>query len=144
MNKTKGWKKDGPQTRSNWTDPSLKFLDWVNAFEFEKTLLGKIGYFLETRFQVRRISLLFLGCLALSYLVFFSFDIPYHVQVGTVSQTTIKSPISMDVTDDIATESKRLQAEMSVPPVFDFDPDVFESISNRIYRSFLDVRAHRE
>ncbi len=145
MNKNKGRGKDSsPVSRTNWTDPSLKFLDWVNTFEFEKTFIGRIGHHLETRFRIRYISLIFLGCLGLSYLVFFSFEVPYHVQIGTVAHNSIKSPISIDVVDDVATESKRVQAELMVPPVFDYDPKVFDDLSNRIYKAFETMRAHRQ
>lgn len=145
MSKSKGRGKDSsPVSRVNWTDPSLKFLDWVNTFEFEKTFVGRIGQYLEKRFHIRYLALTFIGCLGLSYLVFFSFEVPYHVQVGTIAHNSVKSPINIDVVDDVATESKRFQAESSVPPVFDYDPKVFDDLSNRIYKAFEMMRAHRQ
>lgn len=145
MNRSKGRGKDSQQvTRPNWTDPSQKFLDWVNTFEFEKTFIGRIGHYLETRFHIRYLALTFLGCLGLSYLVFFSFEAPYHVQVGAIAHNSVKSPISIDVVDDIATESKRVQAELTVPPVFDYDAKVFDDLSNRIYKGFESMRSHRQ
>ncbi len=144
MNKSKGRGKDtSPVSRENWTDPSLKFLDWVNAFEFEKTFIGRVGYYLEKRFHLRYLALTFLGCFGLAYLVFYSYEANYHVQVGIVARSSIKSPINIDVVDDVATESKRFQAELSVPPVFDYDSKVFDELSNRIYKGFEMMRAHR-
>lgn len=145
MSKSKGRGKDSsPVSRTNWTDPSLKFLDWVNTFEFEKTFIGRIGHYLEKRFHLRYLTFTFLGCLGLAHLVFFSFEGHYNFQVGAVAHNSIKSPINIDVVDDVATESKRFQAELSVPPVFDYDPKVFDDLSNRIYKGFELMRVHRQ
>lgn len=144
MNKPKGWQKDSnTHSRTNWTDPSLKFLDWVNTFEFEKTFLGKIGSLLETKLRLRFVSVLFLGCLGLSYIVFFSFDVPYHAQIGAVAHNSINSPIAIDVVDDITTESRRVQAEMAVPPVFDYEAKISDDIASKVYKSFELMRTHR-
>ncbi|MDZ4662041.1 MAG: HDIG domain-containing protein [Pseudomonadota bacterium] len=137
-------KKKQPPTRTNWVDPSQKFLEWVDSFNFEKTYFGKIGNFLEQRLNIRKISLIFIGCLILSYTVFFSFNTIYSGRVGEIARRDIKSPISVEVVDDIATESKRLASEQSVPPVFDYDLDVFSLISNNVYNAFQAMRTHAE
>lgn len=144
MNKPGKPKKNQPPTRSNWVDPSQRFLEWVDSFNFEKTYFGKVGGFLERRFNARKISFIFFGCLILSYTIFFSFNTIFYGRVGEVARRDIKSPISIEVVDDIATEGKRLLAEQTVPPVFDYDLDVFSVIANNIYNAFQTMRAQAE
>lgn len=70
----------------------------------------------------------------------FSLDFAYHAQLGEVAPADIKSPISFQIVDEAATEEKRKAAELEVPPVFDFDPHLYEQVFNRIFGAFRDMR----
>lgn len=140
LKKSKFWKKDDVATRYKYVDHSRKFLDWVNQFGFEKTILGRLAYLLDEKFKLRQVALLFLYCLSLSFLLFYDFEVLPITNVGRVATADIKSPISFSMVDEVATEEKRKEAEESVPPVFDYDPDVYENIFNQVYKSFWELR----
>jgi cyclic-di-AMP phosphodiesterase PgpH len=57
-----------------------------------------------------------------------------------VATEEIKSPISFQMVDEVASEEKRKIAEESIPPVFDYDPNTYEQLINRVYRSFRRMR----
>lgn len=137
--KKSGHKKD-IHSRHNYVDHSRRFLEWVNSLGFDHTPVGKLVNRLDKRFSLRRLALIFLFCLGLSLLVFFDFDYVYDAKVGSVATADIQSPISFQIVDEVATEEKRLEAEKSVPPVFDYDPNVFESLINRIYKAYKIVK----
>ena len=126
--------------RSNYVDPSQQFVQWINRFEFEKTWFGRIALRLEERFRLRRICVLFLFCISLSYLLFYDFDFFYQQKIGEVAAADFKSPVSFEVVDHVATEEKKSSAEKSIPPVFDLDLDVYERISGNVFRAFESMR----
>ena len=126
--------------RTQYVDPSHHFLNWVNQLGFEKSALGRIAYVLDRRFGLRRILLLFLFALGLSFLMFWDFEVPGNYSVGDVAQADIKSPINVTVLDQVATEEKRIAAEKAQPVLLDYDFDVYEPLYNRIYKSFRDMR----
>ena len=141
MSKGKFGSRDGShKTRSNYVDPSQQFVNWINRFEFEKTWFGRVALQLEERFRVRRICVLFLFCISLSYLLFYDFDFFYQQQIGQVAASDVKSPVSFEVTDHVATEEKRTKAEKAIPSVFDFDVDVMDRTSNKVFRGFQEMR----
>ena len=141
MLKNKYGSKDGQaKKRMNYVDPSQQFIHWINRFEFEKMWFGRIALFLEERFNIRRVCVLFLFCLTLSYLLFYDFDFFYQQQIGQVATADFKSPVSFEVIDHVATEEKRTRAEHAIPAVFDLDPAVFEGISNNVFRAFQKMR----
>jgi putative nucleotidyltransferase with HDIG domain len=121
-------------------DPTQRFLHWVQALPWEQRTFRRWCQALNERFRIKTWSLIFLFCLLLSFLVFFSLDFAYHAQLGEVAIADIKSPLSFQIVDEQATEEKRHTAEIDVPPVFDFDPHLYEQVFNRIYRSFRDMR----
>lgn len=133
-----------PQTkhkkRSNYVDPSQQFVQWINRFEFEKTWFGRIASRLEERFRIRRICVLFLFCITLSYLLFYDFDFFYQQKIGDVAASDFKSPVSFEVVDHVATEEKRTAAEKAIPPVFDLDLEVFDRISGNVFKAFQQMR----
>ena len=133
---------DEVHTRTRYLDHSRRFLEWVDSLGFEHSPLGRLAHHLDQKLGIRRISLLFLFTLSLSFLLFYDFEFPYQVNVGNVASNDINSPISFTVVDEIATERKRLEAESSMPPVFDYYPDVYENVYNRIYKSFRQMREH--
>ena len=140
-----GKKSDAPNTRVNYEDHSLKFLEWSKHLGFEKTYFGRlftqIFNELERRFQIKRIGAIFLFCLGLSYLVFFQLELPYDFRVGEVTKYEVSSPFSFEMTDEVTTEEKRLRAEFAIPVVYDYDTSVFERVSSGVYRSFRNQRA---
>ncbi len=126
--------------RTQYVDPSHQFLNWVNQLGFEKSYLGRVAFYLEHRFGLRRILLLFLFALGLSFLMFWDFSVPTNYSVGDVAQADIKSPMNVTVVDEVATEEKRTAAEKAEPVLLDYDFDVYEPLYNRIYKSFRDMR----
>ncbi|MCB0406941.1 MAG: HDIG domain-containing protein, partial [Bdellovibrionales bacterium] len=144
MNKSKSTtskpKKVEFRTRYNYMDQSKRFLDWVNNLGFEQTSFGRIMHKLDDRFNIRQIAVLFFFSLCLSFLVFYEFDFSYNARVGDVAKTEIKSPISFQIVDEIATEEKRREAEMAVPPVFDYDPKIYDNLFRKIFLSFRNMR----
>jgi cyclic-di-AMP phosphodiesterase PgpH len=139
MGKSKG-NREVLQHRSKYIDHSLRFLDWVNGLGFERTRLGRLIQHFDDRFRLRRISLLFLFSLGLSVLMFYDFDFTYSARVGERVTHDIKSPLSIEVVDDVATEEKRKAAENAVPMVFDFDRSSFEDVYAHVYTSFRKMR----
>jgi putative nucleotidyltransferase with HDIG domain len=128
------------QARSKYIDHSLRFLDWVNELGFERTRLGVWAQKLDDAFRLRRLSLLFLFSLALSVLLFYDFDFSYSVRIGEQVSHDIKSPLDLEVVDEVSTEEKRKLAEKTVPMVFDYDGAAFEDLYGHVYASFRRMR----
>jgi cyclic-di-AMP phosphodiesterase PgpH len=139
-NASKTSTRESLQQRSKYIDQSLEFLDWVNRLGLEKTIVGRIAQELDERFRLRRILLLFLFSLGLSFLLAFDFDFTYQYQPGDLAQNDIKSPIGFQFVDEVSTAELRDQAAKKIPPVFDFDRNVFEDTFNRTYRAFRKMR----
>ena len=136
----KGGSREALQQRSRYIDHSLRFADWVNELGFEKTRLGRVFQRLDDTFQLRRLSLLFIFSLILSILMFFDFDFTFTAQVGEKATRDIKSPVALEVVDEISTEEKRKTAENQVPMVFDYDREAFEELYGRVYSAFRKMR----
>lgn len=116
-------------------------MDWVNSLGIEKTWLGKLIYILETSFRVRMTAILFLFTLALSFLITLEFDPIYTgYKEGDIAAIDIRSPITFGMVDESATGEKRVQAEESVPPIFRYDMEIYESMFDRIYSAFKEMR----
>jgi putative nucleotidyltransferase with HDIG domain len=138
-------KGESPQTRVNYEDHSLKFLDWVDSIGLEKTFFGRTLQTLEERLYIRRGAVVFIYCVLLSYTIFFQFDIPFNFDVGDVAKYDVASPIAFEMVDEVTTEEKRLKSEFSVPVVYDYDTNVFERVSMSLIQSFRSMRNyHRE
>ncbi len=137
-------KRNNPATRVNYEDHSLKFREWVDSIGLEKTILGRVIQLIEDKYFVRRAALIFLYCVALSYLIFFQISIPYKFSVGDVSTIDVISPIGFEMIDEVTTEEKRLKAEFSVPVVFDYDTNVYERVSTNVIHSFRTMRNYAE
>lgn len=136
MNKTK----KGIHYRKKYIDHSQKFLNWVENMGIEKTFLGKIAQFLEERFQLRRILLFFLFGVVLSFILFLEIEYTQNVIIGSFAKTDIKSPLNVQIIDEVATEAKRVEAERNVLPLFDYEPEAFEKVFNKVYVSFRHMR----
>ena len=66
----KNFPKESPKYRSKYVDHSRNFKEWVNQLGFEKTFLGRLALFLDTKFSLRRVALIFSYGLALAFLMF--------------------------------------------------------------------------
>ncbi len=127
-------------SRHNYTDHSRRFLDWVDGLGFEQTPLGRLLKDLDRRLGLRRVSFLFLFSLVLSSLIFYDFDFSPQVKEGEVASADIKSPVSFQMVDHVATEAKRREAMAAVPQVYDYDPELRDRIEGRIYTAFHNQR----
>lgn len=136
----RGSKQGEIHTRRQYVDHSLNFLNWVNQLGFEKSFLGRFAYYLDTRFGIRRILLLFLFSLGLSFLLFYDFEIMGEYSIGEMAPVDVKSPVSLVIVDEVATEEKRLAAEKTLPLVLDYEPQAFEAHYNRVYKAFRLMR----
>lgn len=136
----KGVNKSEIHTRRQYVDHSLNFLKWVNQLGFERSPLGRLAHHLDSQFSIRRVLLLFLFSLGLSFLLFYDFEMIGEYSVGEITPTDIKSPMSFVIVDEVATEEKRTQAEKSLPIILDYEFDAYEPIYNRIYKSFRTMR----
>ena len=140
----RGHRKNLPQDeihlRRKYVDHSLNFVKWVNQLGFERSALGRLAYFLDTKFSIRRVLLLFLFCLGLSFLLFYDFVLLGEYSIGEVALSDIKSPTNLVIVDEVASEEKRALAEKNLALVLDFDPQSFETHYNRIYKAFRTMR----
>ncbi|MAF91871.1 MAG: HD family phosphohydrolase [Bdellovibrionaceae bacterium] len=137
-------KKNGKQksvNRSKYQDQGDQFLNWVNSLGIERTFLGKMLYLLESSFKVRMTALLFVCSIFLAFLINLEFDPIYTgYKEGDIAAIDIRSPITFEMVDEIATAEKRVRAEESVPPIFRYDRDIYESLFDRVYSSFKEMR----
>jgi len=131
---------DEVHTRSRYTAPSRRFHDWIRGLRFEQTTFGHLVQAIDDRFSIKSWLFVFLFCLALSFVIFWDVDVFHEVASGDVAAADIKSPISFQMVDASASEEKRKIAEESIPPVFDYDPDTYEQLITRVYRSFRRMR----
>lgn len=128
-------------SRKKYIDPSRKFLDWVNSFSLEKTLLGRLVHRLDRRFGLRRMALLWMFCFTLSTFIFYNIEFTENLKAGNIAKTDVKSPIAFQIVDKDATEEKRLKAEVDTLPVFDYDSGIYEETLARVYSSFSQMRS---
>lgn len=140
MGKQKSGSRETLQARSKYIDHSLRFLDWVNDLGFERTRLGRWAKSADHAFQIRKLSIAFLFSLLLAGLIYYDFDFTYTVHVGETVTRDIKSPVNLEMVDDVATEEKRKIAERATAVVFDFDRETFEELYGRVYTSFRKMR----
>jgi len=143
MDKRKGiFRKSNGQVnwRSQYTAPSRRFVEWVHELGFEQTPLGRTLKRLEERLSLSNWALIFVYCLVLSFVIFWDVDVYHQVSLGDVAPIDITSPVSFQMTDEIATQEKRQLAEETIPPIFDYDQNVYEQLINRIYKSFRRMR----
>ncbi len=140
MGKQKNGSRETLKARSKYIDHSLRFLDWVNDLGFERTRMGRLAQRLDETFQVRKLSIAFLFSLMLAGLIYYDFDFSFAVNVGEVATRDLKSPVNLEMVDEVATEEKRSAAERTVPTIFDYDNETFEELYRRIYTTFRKMR----
>lgn len=120
MSKNRDWSRKTPkaqiQRRSKYEDHSRRFLEWVEGLGFPNTWLGELLISLDQRFHLRRLLGVFIFSLVLASLLLSEVDFIFNVRVGEVAATDIKSPVNLEFVDEVATEEKRREAEVAVPP----------------------------
>lgn len=137
--KTNGQGPKKPQVRSQ---QSTDFIAWVNKLGIERTWMGKFAHYLDSQFYLRKIGMLFLFTLGVSFLITWDFKSDYRGYLeGDLVTSDIKSPITFEVTDHDQAYQKRLDAQQSIPPVYDFDVDLYKQITSRVRYTFLSVQA---
>ncbi len=137
---SKFFSKEEAHTRSRYEDPGHQYSDWVHKLGLEKNFFNRWYNFLDEKYSLKQIFILFLFSLVLSYLIFFQMMIPHNLQVGKVSSSDMVSPYSFEMIDEVSTEEKRSRAEGIVPVVYDYDTGVFENTTSHIYRAFRLMR----
>src|SRR4051812_48228079 len=96
MNKSK---KIATHHRSKYVDHSLRFVNWVDSLGLEKTWFGHFASRMDERFRLRKLSLVFLFSLLLSFLLFVDFDLHYQARVGEIATSDIVSPLAFEFAD---------------------------------------------
>jgi putative nucleotidyltransferase with HDIG domain len=126
--------------RENYSDHSQKFHDWAQRMGIERSPILHFFLRIDERFLLRRFALVFFFAMLLA--IAMNFEIRTHVdyEVGDIAKEDIVSPVSFTMVDQFTTDERRGKASDSVPTVFDFDPLVFEQVSNHVYRSFRLMR----
>jgi cyclic-di-AMP phosphodiesterase PgpH len=136
----------GPQSdeihlRKKYTDHSNQFLGWVETLGLEKNPLVRMAVELDRKFQLRKLMLLFLFSLLLSWLVYLDFSTPGDFRVGEIVATDVKSPMNLQMVDEVSTETKRFEAEKNLPLILDHERDAFDPVYARIYKAFREQRS---
>lgn len=130
-----------PHMRHKYEDYTHPIVDWVNKLGLEKKWWGRALLRIESEFHLRRLVVL----LAFSFLIAWavSFELPMHInyEVGETAATTINSPISFQMIDDVSTEEQRRDSADRVLPVLDFDLNVFDRVSSRVLSTFRLLRS---
>lgn len=138
MQRQKKGKKDSPASRDHWEDPRPALLSFGRRWE--KTWWGRRLVDLEMRFKLRRLSLVFGFCFALSVLLFFPMRVPTDLRVGEPARVDVIAPISFEMVDEVTTEDKRNKAQAAVDDLYDYDPEVFSRVVAGIDRAFRNMR----
>lgn len=126
--------------RSKYMDPSRRFVEFMRDISFGRSGAFRFFNALDAKLRLRTSSLIFAFCLILSFMIFWDVDTYHEVQLGDVAPADIKAPMSFQMEDSMATEEKRRAAEESIPPIFDFDPNTYEQLITRVYKSFRSMR----
>jgi membrane-associated HD superfamily phosphohydrolase len=69
---------------------------------------------------------------------------PEHYQVGDVASADVKSTQDFLVEDESVTLKKRIEAEMAVPSVYDYDPSILQKAMGKMRNSFSLMRGYGE
>ncbi len=136
----KGSSRDQKHHRSKYVDHSAKFLDWVNSLRWERTGLGRLASHLEENYSVKKLAGLFLFTFLLSFLIIYDFEVPYKLVLGEQATRDIRSPMTFEVVDEVATRQKQIDEEESQPPIFDFDPRPNRELVNKFILATRDLR----
>ncbi len=122
--------------RKKYSDQSLHFMQWTQQMKSEKNWIGRLLIFFDKRNYLKQLMYIFLIASVLSYFLYSDFNFSYKVKKNDIVAADIKSPFSFTFVDEIETENKKIEADKSVLPVFDYDSQVFEGKYSNIYKAF--------
>lgn len=131
---------DQPHMRHKYEDYTHPIVDWVNRLGLEKTWWGRLLLEAENKFSLRRLFVLMTFSFLIAWVISFELPLPISYDVGEKASTTLNSPMSFQMVDEVTTAEQRRNAASRVLPVFEFDVDVFERLSSRILFSFRSLR----
>lgn len=129
-----------PHMRYKYEDYTHPIVDWVNKLGLEKKWWGRILLRAEARLHLRRLFVLMVFSFIVAWVVSFELPIPISYEVGEIASTTLSSPITFQMVDEVSTEEHRREAASRVLPVFEFDVDVFDRVSSRLLFTFRLLR----
>lgn len=115
-------------------------VDWVNKLGLEKKWWGRLLLKAEERLHIRRLFVLMSFCFLIAWLVSFELPVPISYEVGEVATTTLSSPLTFQMIDEVSTEEQRRDAAARVLPVFEFDVDVFDRVTSHLLYTFRMLR----
>lgn len=115
-------------------------VDWVNRLGLEKTWWGRLLLKAEATFNLRRLFVLMLFSFILAWVVSFELPVPVSYDVGEIATTTLSSPMSFQMIDEVSTEEQRREAAARVLPIFDFDVEAYDKVSSRLLHTFRQLR----
>lgn len=126
--------------RYKYEDYTHPIVDWVNKLGLEKTWWGRLLLKAEAKLHLRRLFVLLLFSFLIAWAVSFELTFPVSYDVGDVATTTISSPLSFQMIDEVSTEEQKREAAARILPVFEYDVDVFERVSSRLMHTFRMLR----
>jgi len=127
--------------RHKYEDYTHPIVDWVNKLGLEKKWWGRFLLRIENEIHLRRLVVLLIFSFLISWVVSFELPMVMNFEVGDVANTTINSPVSFQMIDEVSTEEQRREAGERVLPVLDYDLNVFERVSSRLLNSFRILRS---
>lgn len=99
-------------------------------FEKRKSMSQSLFYIKDSdKVPSKKLIRLFLFILPFAFILSY-FSIPrerltlYQLELGQISNENIKSPFDVEIEDRLTTERKVLEKAKTIPPVFDYDPNV--------------------
>jgi len=117
------------------------FIGWVNELGIERTWAGKLAHNLDDRFNLRRVAWLFLFTLFLAFVLSVEYQVSYkNYAEGGLAAEDIRSPLSFEFIDQVQTHQRRIEAENSVPPSYDFDDTIYAEQVARVHQAFRTQR----
>lgn len=129
-----------PHMRYKYEDYTHPIVDWVNKLGLEKKWWGRFLLRAESALHLRRLFVLLMFSFLIAWVVSFELPVPISYDVGEIATTTLSSPISFQMIDEVSAEEQRRDAAAKVLPVFEFDVDVFDRVSSRLLYTFRLLR----
>lgn len=95
-------------SRRNYRQRSESFVGWVNKLGIERTFVGRVAHFFDQKFHLRQLSLVFLLCLGVSFLISWDLQENYAgYKEGDVAASNLKSLMNLDVIDQVQTPARK-------------------------------------
>ena len=104
-----------------------------------KKIKEKVVKYKLLRFKL--VCFLLFFSLLISVVININVTKPYHTyKLGEFADSNIKANHSIEFEDEEATEASAKEAEKHIPPVFDYDPDAYASLVQRVHGAFKVLR----